>query len=761
MANNQGNSKGRSHNRHALDGPEFTPDLAASREGGKGTSSSHRKTPTGEMADAAINRRRSARRPEERVSVPWTDNLSPDVEPFRQAVDLGPATTCALLLIRAALLQTPGFLERAMEPGTVSVFHLPDKEWGQSLVEAWSLVVKGRARQVSTPRGDSVADASSRRLARAHAGAGEAHHDEENLRQVVAIEGTSWARRSAIDRSDAVNMYQVTHAFSPDPDAMLPPDVILAEDQRLTILPPDSEVVGLLALALSSEGGWPSAQEVCMPAAISASASTVTPSVVNLARRPGQTSATYLQRLAEFMVKRDFLVTKGKERKGITLDDLPGLGAAAEWGQQVAADLQAYAAGTLSWSEVDRGVVLEGPPGTGKSSFARALSNSAGAAFISASLAQWQGDRDGHLGTLCAAMRRSFEEARRRAPCVLLIDEVDAFPTRTSVRHAHRDYTVQVVNALLEQLDGAVDRTGVLVIATCNDSSGLDPALIRSGRLEQVVRLERPDEEGLVDIARVYLAGSLADADLKPLAMVAHRRGAVGADIEHWCRGARRRARTAGRSMLLEDLIEEIGEAPPMHGSEAIWRMAVHEAGHVLACAMLDPSSIREVVVDPAIGGRSATIVDPLHLFSEIPHATRAQARAQLRAALAGRAAEEIILGEPSGGSGGSAASDLAKATKMAGLEVVSSGLEEHPEGLLYLGDADDHRRLEHLLLLPEIRQRVAVVLRDAYADTLDLVRRHRAGVERVAAALVNRGSLSGEEAGALLGSLKLEDDAR
>ena len=487
----------------------------------------------------------------------------------------------------------------------------------------------------------------------------------------------------------------------------------------------------------------------------------MTPSLVDLAQRPGQSPTSYLERLAALMAKRDATARQGKEQRGTTLDDLPGLGEAGSWGRQLVADLQAYAAGTLPWSEIDRGVVLEGAPGTGKSSFARAVANSARVEFVSASLAQWQGDHDGHLGSLCAAMRRSFAEARRKAPCVLLLDEVDSFPTRTEIRHAYRDYVVQVVNALLEQLDGAVDRAGVLVIATCNEASNLDPALTRSGRLEQIIRLQKPGEEALADIARVYLGDSLAEADLRPLAQVAHRRGAAGADIERWCRGARRRGRSAGRPMLLEDLTAEIGEAPPIHGTDAVRRMAVHEAGHVLACAAMDPLSIREVVVDPQVGGRSATVVDTFGLYREIPHPTRGQAREQLMATLAGRAAEEVILGEPSGGSGGSAASDLAKTTRMAGLLVASSGLDEHPDALVLLSNADDQARLDHLLLFPEIRQRVAAALRDAYDDALDMVRRFRPVVERVACALVERGSLSGEEARDLLGSISFGEDAR
>ncbi|MFC0386794.1 AAA family ATPase [Muricoccus vinaceus] len=739
---------------------EVTPDLPGDQGNDKGTEPDKRQAQSKVLASLARKRRGNGQRRVSRLPVPWDDNVSPDMDPFRRAASLTPSTVVGLLLVRAALTATPGFLARAMEPGSVSVIQTPNKELSYSIVEAWSLIVDAVMAPETSLQGDALTKASQRRLARARFQAEGDYYNTSEVKQVVALERAVRATdRSQVPR-DGISMHKVVHALSHEPDALLPQDVILAEDQRLVLELPNAKVIGLVASALSSDDGWPSARLPQMPPRTAAAVSTLTSTLIDLARRPGQTPEAYLERLGELLAKRDAIAARREEPTGITLDDLPGLGAAGVWGRQTAADLRAFGQGELPWSELDRGVVLEGPPGTGKSSFARALANSARAEFVSASLAQWQGDKDGHLGSLCAAMRKSFEEARRKAPCVLLIDEVDSFPTRASVQHAYRDYVVQVVNALLEQLDGAIDRTGVLVVATCNDASRLDPALIRSGRLEQFIRLEKPNEEGLVEIARVHLAGALRDADLSPVTRAAYRRGAVGADIERWCRGARRLARTAGRPMLLEDLIAEVGEAPPTHGTDAVWRMAIHEAGHVLACSVMNASSILEVVVDPLVGGRSATTLDAFDLYRENPNPTRGQVQAQLRAALAGRAAEEVILGEPSGGAGGSPASDLAKATRIAVLQVCSSGLDEHPEGLLYLGGADDYQRLENLLSKPEVRHRVAVVLRDAYEGAIALVRRHRPGVEHVAAALVNRGSLSGGEVLDLLGNIEQREDA-
>ena len=317
--------------------------------------------------------------------------------------------------------------------------------------------------------------------------------------------------------------------------------------------------------------------------------------------------------------------------------------------------------------------------------------------------------------------------------------------------HRYRDYVVEVVNGLLEQLDGAVDRTGILVVATCNNASGLDPALTRPGRLERIVRVDRPDAAGIEQILRVHLGDALAGENLMPLAATAVVRRAVGADIEAWCRGARRRARVEGRPMIMADLEGEIGPPPPVHAPAAVRRMSVHEAGHAVAFALMAPGALKEVVVDPSVGGRSRTTVDALEFIQDVPHPTHRQAVDQLKAILSGRAAEEVLLDEPSGGAGGSHGSDLAKATRLACAVMASSGLDQHPDRLVFLSAADDLSRLDHIMLLPDIRERVVAILGLAYDKALAMLREHGAAVEEIAGLLVERGSLSGSEVEALV----------
>jgi cell division protease FtsH len=677
-----------------------------------------------------------------------------DADLFQLGRRLGPAVQCAVLMLRTALKTRTGFVRRAMEPTTISVLEVPDPSWGAELLSAWNLVSDATGAEDRCCAEDAVAEAAQRRLDRSRQGKTSWNRrGQSDLRVILAFDRKMMGDASSRFR-DAVSECRPVLGVSHQPEALLPADLLLAEDQRLTIGPPDAIVLASLATVLTSQDGKPADQLPHVPPKLAEAACAVTPVLAILARRPGQTPDAYLKRLTELVARQEAAAAQKRDRSVVTLDDLPGLGEAMEWGRSAAADLRAYADGTLPWSELDRGVVLEGPPGCGKSTFARALANTAGVAFVSGSLAQWQGDREGHLGHLLGAMRQTFDLARREAPCVLLIDEIDSFPARSSVTHSHRDYVIEVVNALLEQLDGAVERTGVLVIGTCNDAGNLDPALTRAGRLEQAVRLRRPNAEALIRIFRIHLTGLLSEVDLGPLAAAAEAQKAVGADVERWCRNGRRRARGERRDLCLQDLVEEVGDPPPVRDAATLFRIAVHEAGHALGFAMIGPEFLRCVTLGRTSANGDFTTFDLKALATGRPLLTRTVTQEILTALLAGRAAEEAILGEPSAGAGGSPISDLAMATRLACLIVGTYGLDDHPEALIYRGSPERFERSDGLLDDASIRARVAAVLGRCHQDALALVLKHQEGVMRVAGALVERRVVEADEALALLGPL-------
>ena len=340
--------------------------------------------------------------------------------------------------------------------------------------------------------------------------------------------------------------------------------------------------------------------------------------------------------------------------EGPRLEDLKGYGKAREIGLEIAADLRAYSEGRLDWSQIDTGMLLHGAPGTGKTSFARALARSANATFHAASYAKWQAA--GHLGDYLKAMRATFADARRDRPSVLLIDEIDSLRKRGTMSSQNDEYLSQCVNAFLEAVDGAETEDGVFVIGATNHPQLIDPAILRSGRLERVVGVPVPDVEGLAAIIRFHLGTDLPDADLEPLAALGV--GGTGADAEGWVRRARGTARRAGRDLTEKDLRDAITEGENDLSDDLLWRMCVHEAGHALAAIALRVGTVRTMRVGPR-GGLVETNATFEFLTSGIVDRRIVQS-------LAGRAAEIALLGEPSSGAGGDDTSDLAIATALA-----------------------------------------------------------------------------------------------
>ncbi|MCR0983147.1 AAA family ATPase [Roseomonas populi] len=658
----------------------------------------------------------------------------------RKGSGLRPAAECALLMLRAAVEAQPDFVRRSWEPSAVSVLRVPDAAWGVEVIAAWDVLAE---QAMAAGPGDEAASFDAVRLRPAEPPC--AGPERGRLRQSVIAALERVRKDGAEDELHlAARAGTPLVAISHHPDGLFHPDLLLAEDQRLVVGRPDGRMLAILARTLAAMEGNLSDALPVVPPEIAKAAETLTPALVLLARRPGQTADGYLRRLAELVRRRDAGARKDPRRSSVTLETLPGLGAAEAWGRSTARDLRAFAEGRLTWSELDRGVVLEGPPGTGKSSFARALANSAGVDFLSTSLAQWQGDRDGHLGTLLAAMRRTFVEARRKSPCVLLIDEIDSVPDRNSVRHRHRDYVVQVVDGLLEQLDGAADREGVLVVGTCNDASGLDHALTRAGRLERVIRIARPDAVALLAIYRVHLAGELADTDLAELAGAAEARRAVGSDVELWCREARRSARAHGRSLSIGDLWAAQGGRPLERDEQTRRRIAIHEAGHAIAFASLGAGVLHRVSVGRT-GGADFTEYDPGPIVSRLPVVTAAVAQSLIGALLAGRAAEEEVLGAASAGAGGAPHSDLALATRIACQTIGMLGLDDHPEALVHLGDVDRPGSQERLLADPQFRARVASLLTRSHQEARALVHARRDCLDRIAEVLVEKGDVDAD----------------
>lgn len=429
-----------------------------------------------------------------------------------------------------------------------------------------------------------------------------------------------------------------------------------------------------------------------------------------------------------------------KKSRELTLSQLHGLGEARVWAESAIADIKAWKRGEIGWDSVASAVALNGPAGCGKTTFASVFAAEAGLHFISSTYAKWQSSGEAHLGHLLRAMRSDFEAARARAPSCILLDEVDSFVDRAGVTHSHRDYVLQVVNALLAEVDGIVGKEGVIIIAASNDIGRCDPALLRAGRLERIVQIGLPDISELEKMFRVRLGSDLLDQDLLPICELAA--GMTGADVERSVKDARRLARqSGGRALTLNDLHKALVEEDDQ-SDESRWRSCIHEAAHILADVIhFGPHDVFARIAK--MRERYGMSVRSNVSFGGTPD----EYRKRLQVILAGRTGEELIFGSASHGSGGTPGSDLDAATRLACAMVGSLGMAG-PTPLIYLGPA---REAGTFLKFAKVRTAVDRELSGAASACASLLGENRAILEAVAHRLADRGRVDGIEVAALL----------
>ena len=504
-------------------------------------------------------------------------------------------------------------------------------------------------------------------------------------------------------------------------ESQLPRDLIRVADCRLTVGPLDEDT--LIAMIREVTGRAPKGP---VPDGLG---SRLTPALLRLARRPRQSADAYLARLDEMAAEQP-----GIGHSGPSLENLHGMEEARAWGKRWIADVQDYRDGKLQWSDVDAGLLLHGVPGTGKTLFAQALARSVGVPLIATSFSQWQSSGKGYLGDCLTAMRQAFAEAMRRGPSILFVDEMDAIGKRGGGDADHQQYWTTVVTCFLELADGVGKRPGMLLLGATNDPAAIDPAILRAGRMDRLIEIPRPDLASLGKILRHHLGTDLSGSNLGAATRLAV--GGTGADCALWARTARQAARHARRPLEEADLLNAIGTVtrPP----EIERRIAVHEAGHAVVTTLLRPGGVVEVRIGSGSG--FAGMVETTH----DTRSTRESVHGTLLELLAGRAAEDVLLGGYSGGSGGMANSDLAMATCLSVALETALGLGSI--GPVWMGLPNAESVGPMLALRPALTARVQAHLEAVHAEAAAMVREHVAAVSAVADALVAARSLTGAE---------------
>ncbi|MDO6481874.1 AAA family ATPase [Shimia thalassica] len=412
------------------------------------------------------------------------------------------------------------------------------------------------------------------------------------------------------------------------------------------------------------------------------------------------------------------------------LDQVIGLGHARGQLEQIAEDLVSWKSGDLQWSDVSRGLLLYGQPGTGKTLCAQKLAEQCGAYFVAASYAEWQ--RHGHLGDFLAAMNKSFKQARENAPSILFLDEIDAFGDRKTAAGDNAHYTRSVVNALLEQLDGAGKHEGVFIVGACNYPEYLDDALVRSGRFDLKVEMPLPDKTSLVELLKLHLNIDGKEGSLSSLAMKLV--GSSGADIAALVRRARGFARQRKRAFSITDLDDVVAASVHTLSGADMRRAALHEAGHAVVGYMSGkgvPTRARICAQGGNVEFASSGSLPCLNTLD-----------AELATCLAGRASEEIFLGSASAGSGGPDGSDLAKATTLALQIEMSYGLGTSGLSWRPISSGNLTELMADKTLSDRVEQRLQVALNSAKSIVVE----QRSTVETLAKNLIEQRELSGAD---------------
>jgi cell division protease FtsH len=405
-------------------------------------------------------------------------------------------------------------------------------------------------------------------------------------------------------------------------------------------------------------------------------------------------------------------------------------------------------------ARIPRGVLLVGPPGTGKTLLSRAVAGEAGVPFFSISGSEFV---EMFVGVGASRVRDLFDQAKRNAPCIVFVDEIDAVGRqRGAGLGGSHDEREQTLNQILVEMDGFDSSTNVIVIAATNRPDVLDPALLRPGRFDRQVILDRPDIQGRTAILEVHSRGKPMEESVSIENLARQTPGFSGADLENLVNeaailAARRNKKTVGRDELTEAIDRVI--AGPQRKSRVISERerlmtAYHEAGHALVARMLpnaDPVRKVSIVARGMMGGYTRVVPDEDRLFK-----TKAQFEDDLATFMAGHVAEMMVFEEQSTG----AANDIERATAVARRMVTEFGMSRglgprafgKKEELVFLGREISEQRNYSDEIAFQIDQEIRDLIDAAHERAKSVLTQHADRLEEIAQLLVREETIEGEQ---------------
>jgi cell division protease FtsH len=429
----------------------------------------------------------------------------------------------------------------------------------------------------------------------------------------------------------------------------------------------------------------------------------------------------------------------------VTFEDVAGADEAKEELKEVVEFLKEPEKFISLGARIPKGVLLVGSPGTGKTLLAKAVSGEAGVPFFSISGSEFV---EMFVGVGASRVRDLFDQAKRHSPCIVFVDEIDAVGRhRGAGLGGSHDEREQTLNQILVEMDGFDTDTNVIVVAATNRPDILDPALMRPGRFDRRVVLDRPDVKGREAILKVHLRGKPIAPDVEVTALAKGTPGFVGADIENLVNEAAilaaRRNKKAVGMLELENSIERVILGPERKSRLMTPKekevVAYHEAGHAIVARCLpDHDPVRKVTIIPRGVAGGVTWYLPEEDNNLM---TRRKLKTMLASALGGRAAEEIVFSEITTG----ASSDLSHVTDISRTMVTRWGMSEKlgpmtfgkKEELVFLGKELGEQRDYSDSVAQEIDAEVRSLVQEAHETALNLLREYRAQLDATAKKLI------------------------